>query len=110
MPRITMNCHSAATERSSGDVGVPEFISRMTCSCAETTAGADAPMARALFHRVEVLKHPPELAARALGLEPGDAAYLLTGLREEVAKDLARVLLAERPAREIADQKETDDE
>lgn len=87
MPRITMNCHSAATERSSGDVGVPEFISRMTCSCAETTAGADAPMARALFHRVDVLGQSPEQAARSLGIAAGDALYLLAGIREDVARD-----------------------
>ncbi|ETW10697.1 hypothetical protein ATO8_20934 [Roseivivax marinus] len=45
-----------------------------------------------------------------MGLKPGDAAYLLTGLREEVAKDLALALLAGRPSGEIDEQKEANDE
>jgi hypothetical protein len=59
---------------------------------------------------MESLKQPPELAARALGLKPGDAAYLLTGLREDVAKNLALALLAGRPSREIYEQKEANNE
>jgi|TARA_Y100001951_G_scaffold104493_1_gene116268 hypothetical protein len=59
---------------------------------------------------MEILKQPPELAARALGLKPGDAAYLLTGLREDVAKNLALALLAGRPSREIYEQKEANNE
>ena len=36
--------------------------------------------------------------SRPLGLKPGDAAYLLTGLREDVAEDLVLVMLAGRPS------------
>ena len=109
MPRETTNFRSGATEPSR-NAAVPGFLSRMICNCAEASAHPDAPMALALLQRVEVLKQPPELAARALGLEPGDAAYLLAGLREDVAKDLALALLAGRPSGEINDQKGTDDE
>ncbi|AEI96490.1 hypothetical protein RLO149_p830590 (plasmid) [Roseobacter litoralis Och 149] len=109
MPRVRTNRRSGATE-SSRDAAVPGLVSRMICNCAEPPAHSDAPMALALFQRVEVLKQPLELAARALGLKPGDAAYLLAGLREDVAKDMALALLAGRPSREINDQKGTDDE
>ncbi|MBU3031622.1 MULTISPECIES: hypothetical protein [Rhodobacterales] len=109
MPPETTNFRSGATEPSR-NAAVPELMSRMICNCAEASAHPDAPMALALFQRVEILKQPPELAARALGLKPGDAAYLLTGLREEVAKDLALALLAGRPSGEIDEQKEANDE
>lgn len=110
MPRITTNCPSDVTESWSRDSDVPVFLSGMICACIESPAHSDAPMALALFQRVEISKHPPELAARALGLKPGDAAYLLTGLRKEVAKDLALTLLAGRPSGEIDEQKEANDE
>lgn len=109
MPRVRTNCRSRATE-ASRNAAVPGFMSRMICNCAEASAHPDAPMALALLQRVEILKQSPELAARALGLKPGDAAYLLTGLRQEVAKDLALALLAGQPSREIDEQKEADDE
>lgn len=101
MPRIRTNCPSDVTESSSRDADVPVFLSGMICACAEAPEHSDAPMALALFQRVEILKQSPGLAARALGLKPGDAAYLLTGLRQEVAKDLALALLAGQPSREI---------
>lgn len=110
MPRIMTNCPSDVTELWSRDSDIPVFLSGMICACTESPANPDAPMALALFQRVDVLKQPPELAARTLGLKPGDAAYLLTGLRQEVAKDLALVLLAGRPSREIDEQKEANDE
>ena len=109
MPPETTNFRSGATEPSR-NAAVPEFMSRMICNCAEASAHPDAPMALALFQRMEILKQPPELAARALGLKPGDAAYLLTGLREDVAKNLALALLAGRPSREIYEQKEASNE
>ena len=83
MPRVTTNRRSGATG-SSRDAAVPGLVSRMICNRAEPPAHSDAPMALALFHRVEVLKQLLELAASSLGLEPGDAAYLLAGLREDV--------------------------
>ena len=97
MPRITKNCCRGATDQPSWDVDLRVLFSRMTCACAETSVHADAPMARGVFHRVEVMKQPPELAARALGIEPGDAAYLLSSLREDMAKDLVLLLRAKRP-------------
>ena len=109
MPPETTNFRSGATEPSR-NAAVPEFMSRMICNCAEASAHPDAPMALALFQRMEILKQPPELAARALGLKPGDSAYLLTGLREDVAKNLALALLTGRPSREIYEQKEANNE
>lgn len=109
MPREPTNFRSGATEPSR-NAAVPAFMSRMICNCAEASAHPDAPMALALFQRVEILKQPPELAARALGLKPGDAAYLLAGLREEIATDFVLALLAGRPSSEIDEQKEAKDE
>lgn len=109
MPRKTTNFRSGATEPSR-NAAVPGFLSRMICNCADASAHPDAPMALALFQRVEFLNQPPELAARALGLKPGDAAYLLAGLREEIAKHFVLALLAGRPSSEIDEQKGTDDE
>ncbi|MEQ9038864.1 MAG: hypothetical protein RIE24_10960 [Silicimonas sp.] len=67
-------------------------------------------MARALFQRVEGMKQPPELAARALSIGFGDAAYLLAGLRKDLAQDLVHVMLAGRSSIETTNQKEPDDE
>ncbi len=92
MSRITTPCDMSAANRPSRDDGIPAFLSRLACACAQTTAGADAPLAQALFHRVELLKERPDHAARAMGLEPGDAAYLLAGLRQDTVKNLVLVL------------------
>ena len=110
MPRITSDWNSGVPRQPSSDDNLRVFLSRMTCACAETSAYADAPMARALFNRVEVMKQPPTLAARALGIASRDATYLLSGLREDVAKELVRVMLAGRPSIDTTNQKEADDE
>jgi len=110
MPRKTTDGNSGATRQPSSDVDLRISSSRMTCACAETSTHADAPLARALFDRVEVMKQPPELAARALSIESGDAAYLLAGLRKDLAQDLVRVMLAGPSSKETTNQKETDNE
>ena len=111
MPRKTMDRKSGGTRHSSSDDDDLRILfSQMTCACAETCGHADAPMARALFNRVEMMNQPPSLAARALGIEPGDASYLLTGLREDVAIDFVRVMLAGRPSIDTTNQEEADDE
>ena len=110
MPRITSDWNSGVPRQPSSDDDLRVFFSRMTCACAETSAYADAPMARAMFNRVEVMKQPRTLAASALGIAPGDATYLLSGLREDVAKDFVRVMLAGRPSIDTTNQEEADDE
>lgn len=110
MPQITTNCGRRVTDQPSWDVDPRVLFSRMICACAETAEHADAPIARALFHRVEVMKQPPTLAARALGIESGDAAYLLAGLREDVVKDLVLFLGAKRSFREPTNEKGISDE
>ena len=110
MPRITSDWNSGVPRQPSSDDDLRVFFSRMTCACAETSAYADAPMARALFNRVEVMKQPPTLAASALGIAPGDATYLLSGLREDVAKDFVRVLLRRDRSKDTTNQKEIRDE
>jgi len=92
MQRITPSSARQATDQPGWDADLRVIMSRMTCTCAEAATHAEAPMARALFHRVEVMKQPPKLAALALGIEPGDAAYLLAGLRADVARDLVFLL------------------
>ena len=110
MPRKTPDRNAGVPRQPSSDADLRVFFSRMTCACAETSAYADAPMARALFNRVEVMKQPPTLAARALGIASRDATYLLSGLREDVAKDFVRVMLAGRPSIDTTNQEEADDE
>ena len=97
MPRKTPDRNAGVPRQPSSDEDLRVFFTRMTCASAETSAYADAPMARALFNRVEVMKQPRTLAASALGIAPGDATYLLSGLREDVAKDFVLLLDAKRP-------------
>lgn len=110
MPRITSILNSGVARQPSSDDDLPEFFSQMTCACAETCGHADAPMAQALFNRVEIMKQPPIRAAHALGIEPGDASYLLTGLREDVAKDLVLLLGAKQSAKVPAAGRKFSDE
>jgi len=56
-------------------------------------------MAQALFHRVDVLNESQRSAARALGIETGDAAYLLGGLRQDLATQLALLISTPSVAR-----------
>lgn len=110
MPRITSDWNSGVPRQPSSDDDLRVFFMRMTSACAEISAYADVPMARALFNRVEVMKQPPTLAARALGIASGDATYLISGLRKDVAKDFVRVMLAGRSSIDTTNQKEADDE
>ena len=108
MPRNTTNCSSEATGESSWDAGFYALLSQMTCACAESAAHADAPMARALLHRVEEMKQPPNLAARELGIGSGDAAYLLAGLRQDIATDIVVALGEDHPSVKTANHGDTD--
>lgn len=108
MPGNTTNCSSAATGESSWDDGLSAFLSRMTCACAESSAHADAPMARALLRRVEEMKEHPDLAARELGIGAGDAAYLLAGLRQDIATDIVIALGLDNPRVKTVYHEETD--
>jgi len=110
MPQVTANSCQKASDMSPRDVEFRAIISGMTCACAQTGTHADAPLAQALFHRVEVMDQAPARAARALGLAPGDADYLLAGLREDLAKDFVRAMLAENLTSESAQQEDDDDE
>lgn len=105
MPRITSNRRTQETGQPSWDVALRSLVSRMACACAESAAHAQAPLARALFHRVEVMKQPPDLAAQELGIATGDAAYLLAGLREDVVNDLVLGLNAARLPGKTKDRK-----
>ncbi len=110
MQQMNANSCRKATVQPSQDVEFRALISGMTCACAQTGAHADAPLAQALFHQVEEMSQPLTLAAHTLGVAAGDAAYLLAGLREDLAKDFVRAMLAERPAGETTRQKDIDDE
>lgn len=75
------------------DAGAPpRFVTRLSCACADRAAGAAAPLAHALFRRVEARGQSPEDAARALGIGPLDGAYLLAGLRRDAAVKLVELL------------------
>ena len=110
MQHLNANARCIATDQPLQDAEFRALISGMTCACAKTSAHADAPLAQALFHQVEEMRQPLALAARRLGVKDGDAAYLLAGLREDLAKDFVRAMLAERPAGETTRQKDIDDE
>ncbi len=104
MSPITTHLSSSASRQSASDADLQDLLSQMTCACAQTSAHADAPLAQALFHRVDVKKYPMGQAARALGIAPGDAAYLLAGLRKEIAKDFATVMLTGHPCAQRTDE------
>lgn len=74
---------------------LPGLQTRMNCACVQGSATVGAELSRALFHRVECEGQPPAEAARALGLGQRDGAYLLAGLRRDVAMELVATLLAE---------------
>jgi len=92
LQRLTKNACSTVTGPPSWDDDIHALLREMTCACARTGPHLDAPIARALFFRVDVLNEPPKIAARALGVHAGDAAYLLTGLRKDLATQLATVI------------------
>ena len=76
--------------------GLSRLLTRMNCACAESPATNGATLSRELFHRVECEGQTPAEAARALGLGKRDGAYLLAGLRRDLAGALVAALLAER--------------
>lgn len=87
MTRMTTHATRDIPDERFEDADLRELVSQMTCACVQGDSHADAPMARALFHRVDVLGQSPEQAARSLGIAAGDALYLLAGIREDVARD-----------------------
>lgn len=99
-----------ASGQSSRDTDINAVVSEMTCACSRSGLHSDAPIAKALFDRVEVMNQSPRHAAQAMGLEAGDAAYLLAGFREDLAKDLVFAMLAERPAIGPGDHGDIDEE
>lgn len=78
------------------DHDLPGLVNRISCACAACLADRDAPLAQDLFRLVEAEGQSPEAAARALGLGSDDGAYLLAGLREDVAVQLVTTLISGR--------------
>lgn len=70
------------------------LVNRLSCACTALDRHADAPLARAMFRRVETEGQRVEEATRALGIGCGDGTYLLAGLRRDVAAEIATALLA----------------
>ena len=74
------------------------LVHRMGCACASHSHHADAPISQELFRRIEGDGQRLVEAARILGLGPKDCAYLLAGLRRDMATELVVLLLdADRP-------------
>lgn len=96
MPAGSADHGGASGHRRPGDADLRSLVDRMTCACADRAALRDAPLARAMFHLVESDRRSLEAAARALGIAAGDGAYLLAGLRRDLAGDLVEVLRAGR--------------
>ena len=105
MPRITPDWNARAACQASSNNDLRVFFSRMTCAFVDTSAYAKAPIARALFYRVEVRKQSQTTAASALGIASRDASYLLAGLRTDLAEDLALLLQPERSSSWTTDRK-----
>jgi len=99
LQKPTRTAGSSATSPPFRDEEFHALLSEMTCACARTGRHLDAPMAQALFHRVDVLNESQRSAARALGIETGDAAYLLGGLRQDLATQLALLISTPSVAR-----------
>lgn len=76
------------------DAELLALVSQMACSCAEFKDFDDAPLARAIFQSVEERGQSLEAAAGSLGIDVGDGAYLLAGLRDDIAVEFALILLA----------------
>ena len=96
MPRITPDWNARTPCQPSSNDDLRVFFSRMACACVDTSAYADAPIARALFYRVEMRKQSQTTAASALGISSRDASYLLAGLRADLAEELVLLLQPER--------------
>lgn len=92
--------HRCKCNAGDGQCATARSLSRlltcMNCACAQGSATVGADLSRALFHRVECEGQTPAEAARALGLGQRDGAYLLAGLRRDLAGVLVAALLAER--------------
>ncbi|MEP3299707.1 MAG: hypothetical protein ABJN75_05570 [Hoeflea sp.] len=78
------------------DAELSALVSQMACRCAKCTNYDDAPLARAMFQSVEERGQTLDAAAGSLGIDVGDGAYLLAGLRQDVAVDFALTLLIGR--------------
>ncbi|MBI1220836.1 MAG: hypothetical protein GC186_20120 [Rhodobacteraceae bacterium] len=96
MRRKATNPRAATWGHSQSEREIDVVVNRINCACAARARYADAPLARAMFRRVETDGQSVEDAARALGIGYGDGAYLLAGLRRDVAAELATVLLSGR--------------
>lgn len=94
MRRNTRRSGRQAEGRSRQKGEMAGLVSRMSCTCAEHARHGDAPLACAMFRRVEIDGQSVSEAAEALGLRQGDGRYLLGGLRRDLAVELATALLS----------------
>ena len=94
MHRCQCNSGGAGRSQCATTTDLLGLVTWMGCACAEGLTAADAPLARELFNRVEAEGQCLAEAARKVGIAPGDGAYLLAGLRRDVAAEMVAVLLS----------------
>ena len=83
-------------------LGLVKGLSRV---CAANLRHADAPISQELFRRVEIDGQSLIEATRLLDLGPKDGAYLLAGLRRDIAIELVVLLLdAQTPCQSFTDE------
>lgn len=110
MPPITTESRAGEPRQPSSDADLAALFARLSCACADSAGHSDAPMARALFLRVDGKSQPIRDAADALGIAAGDAAYLLAGLRRDVVQELILLLNETQPFKEATTLRDADDD
>lgn len=89
------SCGSNACSKVSNEVsGIADFLTEIFCSCRDETQIKIGTMACELFRRVDLEGQHMETAANALGLDPRDAAAILSVVRSHVAKALVDAISA----------------
>jgi hypothetical protein len=95
----------AIHERLASSTELVRLVHRIGCACASHSHHADAPVSQELFRRIESDGQSLVEAARLLGLGPKDCAYLLAGLRRDMAAELVVLLLdTERPSPVVSNE------
>lgn len=95
----------AIHERLASSTELFRLVHRIGCACASHSHHADAPVSQKLFRRIESDDQSLVEAARILGLGPKDCAYLLAGLRRDMATELVVLLLdTERPSPVVSNE------
>ena len=89
-------CGSNASAKESSEVSeIADSLTKVFCRCRDETQIKVGAMACELFRLVDLEGQHLEIAANALGIEPGDAKAILAVVRRHVANALVGEILAD---------------